>query len=68
MNVIYMYCKIFIFKKIIMERGKDYFKKILWWKREKDCLNFFGIMIYFFKCESRNDNMRFFIFLKFKME
>lgn len=48
MNVIYMYCKIFIFKKIIMERGKDYFKKILWWKEKKDCLKFFGIMMYFF--------------------
>lgn len=41
MNVIYMYFKIFIFKKIIMERGKDYFFKNFMVKREKRLFEIF---------------------------
>lgn len=35
MNVIYMYCKILILKKITMERGKDNFFKNFMVEREK---------------------------------
>lgn len=35
MNVIYMYCKILILKKITMERGKDHFLKNFMVEREK---------------------------------
>lgn len=51
-----------------MERGKDHFKKTSWWKEKKDCLKFFGTMMHFSQCESRNDNMSPFTPLKFKTE